>query len=234
MSGSTKSDNTKPNHIFDQMIGEKVKQLRIAKKIPMKDMAKILGIHERHLYKHENGIFWFSAGRLLLIAKTLNVPISYFYKSFSTRYVSKVMQNSIGFRIKELRKTNYLKIPEVSKYLEITPQQLYNYENDVTNVPISITVKLAALFKIDPQHLLENAEYVKQSGSPLEQIATKPKEASFSTVYDRALTQALLFTKTNENETELIGKAVDEATIENISGWGLKNLLKKIHTQIKG
>jgi transcriptional regulator with XRE-family HTH domain len=230
--GSTKSDNTKPNHTFDKMIGEKVKQLRILKKISIADMAKMLGIHERHLYKHENGVFWFSAGRLLLIAKVLNVPISYFYKNFSNKYISKVMKNSIGFKIKELRKSNYLKIVEVSKYLEITAQQLYNYENDVTNVPISITVKLAALFQVDPQYLLENTEYIKQ---PIpKEIENKTKPLSVNKVYDRALTQALLFTKINESETELIGKAIDETLITNVSGWGLKNLINKIKTQIKG
>jgi transcriptional regulator with XRE-family HTH domain len=142
------------------------------------------------------------------------------------------MKNSIGFKIKELRKSNYLKIVEVSKYLEITAQQLYNYENDVTNVPISITVKLAALFQVDPQYLLENTEYIKQ---PIpKEIENKTKPLSVNKVYDRALTQALLFTKINESETELIGKAIDETLITNVSGWGLKNLINKIKTQIKG
>ena len=143
------SDKSKPNQLFDKYIGEKVKKLRLAKKMSAATMSEILGINERHLLKHEEGLFWISAGRLILIAKTLGVPIACFYSKFSNKFINSTLDNSLGARLKRYRRSSQLTMREIRLRTRIPESKLITYERDICKPPLDHIIKLAQLYKID-------------------------------------------------------------------------------------
>ncbi len=56
-------------------IGQKIKELRISKKLTQKDVADDAGISYQHLSTLERGNFTPHVSTLLKIAKALNVPL---------------------------------------------------------------------------------------------------------------------------------------------------------------
>jgi transcriptional regulator with XRE-family HTH domain len=64
---------------LDKYIGDKIYTLRLAKGLSRKQLADNLSITHQQLHKYEKGTNRISAGRLLMIAKLLDKPISYFY-----------------------------------------------------------------------------------------------------------------------------------------------------------
>jgi transcriptional regulator with XRE-family HTH domain len=72
----------KNNHIeqIDKIIGGRVYSLRVAQGIARKQLAKLIEVTPQQLQKYEKGTNRISAGRLVLIAKSLGEEISYFYE----------------------------------------------------------------------------------------------------------------------------------------------------------
>ena len=72
----------KNNHIeqIDKIIGGRVYSLRVAQGLARKQLAKVIGVTHQQLQKYEKGTNRISAGRLVLIAKSLGEEISYFYE----------------------------------------------------------------------------------------------------------------------------------------------------------
>lgn len=60
-------------------IGKKIYNLRLGQKLSRNNLASSIGVTHQQLHKYEKGINRISIGRLLLIAKALNKPISFFY-----------------------------------------------------------------------------------------------------------------------------------------------------------
>ena len=72
----------KNNHIeqIDKIIGGRVYSLRVAQGLARQQLAKVIGVTHQQLQKYEKGSNRISAGRLVLIAKSLGEEISYFYE----------------------------------------------------------------------------------------------------------------------------------------------------------
>ncbi len=72
----------KNNHIeqIDKIIGGRVYSLRVAQGLARKQLAKVIGVTHQQLQKYEKGTNRISAGRLVLVAKSLGEEISYFYE----------------------------------------------------------------------------------------------------------------------------------------------------------
>lgn len=215
---SNKSDLTRPNQPFEKFIAERVKQLRMAKKMTTLQFAKILGINERQVYKHESGTFWISAGRLLLISKALDVPITYFYNGFSNRYVAKILTNSLGFRLKSARLGKGLSAKEAGRKLGVSYQQMYTYENDIVKPTLSTAIKMTQLYDID---ITEFSDLGKEEVKAIEPVSN---EKQISKDLD-----GLLFCE-KKDHGELIGKAIDESK----EGWSFKSTYKFLKNKIKG
>jgi len=66
----------------DKFIGDKIYQLRLANGFSRQQLAEMIGVTHQQLQKYEKGTNRIAAGRLLLIAKALNKPVSYFYSEF--------------------------------------------------------------------------------------------------------------------------------------------------------
>jgi transcriptional regulator with XRE-family HTH domain len=73
--------NNKEVDTFNKFIGEKIFSLRLGKGISRHELSKSIGITHQQLQKYEKGENRVSAGRLILIAKALNVIPAYFYEN---------------------------------------------------------------------------------------------------------------------------------------------------------
>jgi len=67
---------------IDSFIGNKIYMLRLAKGYSRQQLADSLGVTHQQLQKYEKGTNRISAGRLVLIANSLDKPVSYFYAGF--------------------------------------------------------------------------------------------------------------------------------------------------------
>ena len=65
---------------IDVLIGARIKGRRIALKISQTKLAEAVGVRFQQVQKYESGANRVSASRLLMIAETLSVPISYFFQ----------------------------------------------------------------------------------------------------------------------------------------------------------
>ncbi len=73
---------------IDVLIGARVKGRRIALKISQTKLAEAVGVRFQQVQKYESGANRVSASRLLLIAETLGVPISYFFQGLDSAAVT--------------------------------------------------------------------------------------------------------------------------------------------------
>ncbi|MGB7317889.1 MAG: helix-turn-helix domain-containing protein [Planktotalea sp.] len=69
---------------IDVLIGARIKGRRIALKISQTTLAESVGVRFQQVQKYESGANRVSASRLLMIAETLGVPISYFFQGLDT------------------------------------------------------------------------------------------------------------------------------------------------------
>lgn len=65
---------------IDVLIGARIKGRRIALKVSQTKLAEAVGVRFQQVQKYESGANRVSASRLLMIAETLGVPISYFFQ----------------------------------------------------------------------------------------------------------------------------------------------------------
>jgi transcriptional regulator with XRE-family HTH domain len=67
---------------FNKFIGNKIFSLRLGKGISRQELSKSIGVTHQQLQKYEKGENRVSAGRLILVAKALDVIPAYFYEEF--------------------------------------------------------------------------------------------------------------------------------------------------------
>lgn len=65
---------------IDNFIGKKIQELRLASGLSRQQLGDKIEVTHQQLQKYEKGINRVSAGRLAVIAKFLNKPVSYFYE----------------------------------------------------------------------------------------------------------------------------------------------------------
>lgn len=65
---------------IDLHVGGQLKKRRKQLKLGQEELAKLVGISYQQIQKYENGSNRIPASRLLVFARTLNVPINYFYE----------------------------------------------------------------------------------------------------------------------------------------------------------
>ena len=66
---------------YRENIGRRISQLRVNEKMTQKSLAEKMGVSGQQLHNYENGISNIAAHKIVLCAKALNKPISYFYET---------------------------------------------------------------------------------------------------------------------------------------------------------
>lgn len=67
---------------IDKNIGKRIRFCRLNEGMTLSQLGKILGISTQQIQKYETGGNRVSAASLSVIANTLNIDISYFYRDF--------------------------------------------------------------------------------------------------------------------------------------------------------
>jgi transcriptional regulator with XRE-family HTH domain len=70
---------------IDKHVGQKINYFRIEKGLSRQALAKNIGITHQQLSKYEHGVNRISVGRLLLICKELNKPITSFCEEYDIK-----------------------------------------------------------------------------------------------------------------------------------------------------
>lgn len=73
-------------------IGQRIRERRKLLNLNQSELAEMMGFSYQQMQKYETGASHVSAGKLLLFAKILNVPASYFYEGIN-------LEESIGKRL---------------------------------------------------------------------------------------------------------------------------------------
>jgi transcriptional regulator with XRE-family HTH domain len=72
--------------------------------------------------------------------------------------MSKDINNTIASKMKMVRKMNGLNLNDVSKILNVSPQQVQKYESGITRVPFSKLFLFASYFKISPEFFFKKED----------------------------------------------------------------------------
>lgn len=83
---------TEQNDQVYAYIGQRIRERRKLLKLNQTELAELMGFSYQQMQKYETGASHVSAGKLLLFAKILNVPPSYFYEGIK-------IEENIGQRI---------------------------------------------------------------------------------------------------------------------------------------
>jgi transcriptional regulator with XRE-family HTH domain len=95
---------------IDKFVGKKIYSLRMSKGMKMGELACILGISQQQLHKYEKGINRISIGRLIHIAKALEVEVAWLYGG-NRKFVQGVNADDLKFNPSAFRVAqNFLKI----------------------------------------------------------------------------------------------------------------------------
>ena len=65
--------------VLDAYIGQRIKLRRTILKLSQDEVASMIGVTFQQVQKYENGMNRISAGRLFVLAKVLNVDVSFFF-----------------------------------------------------------------------------------------------------------------------------------------------------------
>lgn len=68
----------------------------------------------------------------------------------------KALNQILGSKMKQIRKSRKLSLKDISYYLEITPQQLQKYETNITQIPFSKLYLFIQALELDPTEFFNN------------------------------------------------------------------------------
>lgn len=97
--------NNFSNDIFDpefekkveNHIGLKIKEYRQARGLTQKTLADYLGVSFQQVQKYEQGRNRVSAGRLIMMASVLKIPVSFFFYEGQPEKTAEILQREIWF-----------------------------------------------------------------------------------------------------------------------------------------
>ena len=71
--------------ILDQLIGQNLRSIRLAKGIPQSELAGAIGITFQQIQKYERGFNRIAGSRMVQIANYLNVPVEILFKGIQSK-----------------------------------------------------------------------------------------------------------------------------------------------------
>lgn len=109
----------------DQLVGKRLYELRVTLGLSQQQLAERIGVTYQQAHKYERAKNRISAGRLAVIAETLDVPISYFFEEEDKPLASE----------EEIRLSR-ISLKAARKFREIDPRYqtaMYNLIKALTN-----------------------------------------------------------------------------------------------------
>ena len=136
----------------------RLKELRIEKKLTQKELAKILNKSQNGYSQCENEINDFSTTFLKQAATYFNTSIDYILyltdnkKSYSKSNISNTVNNMN--RLKEIREDRDLTQWDIIKILGMSQPGYSQYEAYINDLPSKILIKLALFYNVPIDYLL--------------------------------------------------------------------------------
>ena len=137
--------------------GKRIKELRNKNNLTQLDLSNILGISQATMAQYEAGARRIPLGLIQALSDYFNLSfdelIGYRTKKSQNDYINN--DNKIlGSNIKNLRNNKKISLEELSTELDISIDNLGNYENGSKNIPITELLKFANFFEVSVDQLV--------------------------------------------------------------------------------
>jgi transcriptional regulator with XRE-family HTH domain len=78
MSGTPEGNSKKSDALFNRIVGDRLKNIRLSKKSTQTELAEAIGVTFQQIQKYEKGRNQISLKRMLMMCKALNIHYRYF------------------------------------------------------------------------------------------------------------------------------------------------------------
>ncbi len=128
-------------------IGKKIKDLRLKNNLTQAELGKKIGVTYATISKYEKNEISIPSDTLKLISKSLNVSSDYL-----------LGMNNFNFAkiLKYLRVKNNKTQNDLAIFLNVAPQTIYKYENNINEPDILTLKKIAKYFNVSVDYLTGN------------------------------------------------------------------------------
>ena len=142
-------------------IGQRIHNSRKQKKLSMKELGKMVGLHESTISRYEKGeIMSLDIEKMKDFAKALDTTPAYLMGW------DQEMNDDFGTELKELRSKKNVTIMEMAEEIHIDVNTLVQYENGTRKVPLEVLKKIADYFNVDVNNLV-HSEIDDKTGTTL-------------------------------------------------------------------
>ena len=132
-------------------IGQRIHNSRKQKKLSMKELGKMVGLHESTISRYEKGeIMSLDIEKMKDFAKALDTTPAYLMGW------DQEMNDDFGTKLKELRSKKNVTIMEMAEEIHIDVNTLVQYENGTRKVPLEVLKKIADYFNVDVNNLVHS------------------------------------------------------------------------------
>ena len=177
-------------------IGQRIHNSRKQKKLSMKELGKMVGLHESTISRYEKGeIMSLDIEKMKDFAKALDTTPAYLMGW------DQEMNDDFGTELKELRSKKNVTIMEMAEEIHIDVNTLVQYENGTRKVPLEVLKKIAKYFNVDVNNLI-HVEFNEETHSTL--ISTDEKRVER---YNRFVSEINVKDFTDEEFEQLLSYA---------------------------
>lgn len=130
-------------------IGLRIHNARKAKKLSMKELGKMVNLHESTISRYEKGeIMSLDIEKMKAFAKALDTTPAYLMGW------DQEMDDDFGTKLKELRNEKNVTIMEMAEEIHIDVNTLVQYENGTRKVPLEVLKRIAQYFNVNVNNLI--------------------------------------------------------------------------------
>lgn len=142
-------------------IGDRIRNLRLMKKLTLEEVGEAIGVTKQTLYKYEHSIVTnIPSDKIEQLARIFEVSPSYImgwdseHENSFSKY--ETFNNlTIGERIQKRRKELGISVDEIADELGVDKSTIYRYESeDIEKIPTNILEPLAKILKVTPAYLM--------------------------------------------------------------------------------
>ena len=138
--------------MIDKQVAHNMKQKRLKEGFSQKQIADVIDVSIQQIQKYENGVNRISSSTLFLLATFFKVPLEEFYLDVllpdeveSIEWCTTIKKDIANNLIK-IRKLFKMTHDELAHKLNISKDQVINYEKANDEIPGSIIHKLSVIF----------------------------------------------------------------------------------------
>ena len=140
----------------------RLQQLRARDNVTQSQLAKDLGFTNQNVCDWEAGKSGTTFDKLISIANYFQVTTDYLLgnsNSSNIHYNTSVNKNMFAFNLKQLRTQNHLTQKQLAEALNISNQNINDWENEKSETTFDKLISIANYFQVTVDYLLGNSDY---------------------------------------------------------------------------